>query len=718
MKPWHSLIDSIHSSIDNWLLPAIILFAGFLRLFMLEYTGLWTDEIGQVQIAENTLFQTILQSVRHDANTPLDYIITHFALYVGRSEGILRIPAVIFGVLAVFVIYKAGKQMFDQQTGLVASFLLAILPIHVYYSREVRFYSLATLFALLSLFYFIRAIERNNRKDWIIFGIIQFLGLYSHYYLLAITAIEGAWLLLELIIRQVDRKTFLRFLVSAGIAVITFIPWAAYDYLFERLNGKSVFNAGPGFDFNFPTLNTFLTANLFYYPRNFANSKWWIFFCIISMVFGLALAYWYRKSSHKFFSRMLLLFMLYFGGTAFLLVMDALATYFFANRQLLIFTPYLSLIVAASVVGLVKLIYSKLTFPNSTKIQTILTNGTLLGIALFSIWSLGPGLLSIYSTNIIDWQIHRQDWRGTGQYLTANVKSDDILMTTHNAHISFYAGAIISRINWLPDDPNVIRRSAQNHDRVWLLTTVDRIRIYPNFSRFIKPEGPLVLSLHPNLLLYVYSAKKTSSELLLELLKSNSITPSTMILTDVIDRAISNNYPNEMYAMITKALEQKDLEDVNKASIAARGGEAYMKSGDLEKASILIQQAVALDLSNARNLTMMGHIYSQTGNLEQAVIAYKKSLAIKPDDYWSNYLLAYRLRQLGHWQEALPYAKKALPLAPSDNNYVDALNQIALINANLGNIEQACSTYAELYRMREDQLIFAEIEKLSCSRTQ
>ena len=715
MKSQQQAISFLGSTIDKWLLPAIILFAGILRLFRMEYTGLWADEIGQVQIAENTLIQTILQSVSHAASTPLDYVITHFALYVGRSEGILQMPAVIFGVLAVFVIYKIGQQMFDEKTGILASFLLAILPIHVYYSREVRFYSLATLFALLSLYFFIKAIERNTRRDWIIFGVIQFLGLYSHYYLLAITAIEGIWLLLEVVFRKLDRKVFTRFLVSAGTAVITFIPWIAYDYQYERVKGKNVFNTGIGLDFFLPNRTTFLTANLFYHPRYFGNSKWWIAFCMISIVVGLVLAIWYRKANHKFFSRILLLFWLYLGGIAFIFCMDALATYFFASRQVLIFTPYLILIIAASVVSVINLIYSRRIHLKSVNAQNWLTNGTLLGIAIFGIWSLGPGLLSVYSTDIADWRIHRQGLRETGQYLTANVKYDDILMTTHPTQISFYAGDIGPRITWLPDDPAAIREQAQMHDRVWLFTTGTQIKLYPKFYKFIQQEGPLEISLQGSLLLYVYSANKSSSEILLELLKSKSIPPPTMILTDVINRAISANLQDDMYTVITDALNQKGLEAVNKASIAAIGGEAFLKSGDLEKASRLLQQAVELDPRNARNWTVLGQFYSQSGNLEQAVSAYKKSIAIKPDDYWSNYLLAYRLRQLDQMQEALLYAEKALPLAPTNNNHADALNQIALINENLGNKEQACSNYSESYRMREDQVILAEMEKLSCS---
>ena len=205
MKFSENNLSRIQNIANKFLLPGILISAGVLRLFRLEYEGLWLDEIGQVMVADNSFLQVILQSVKHYGNTPLDYLVTHFALYVGKSEGILRLPAVIWGVLSVYIIYKVGNTLFGHKAGILAAFLLAFLPIHVYYSREVRFYSLATLFGLLNLLFFLNAIEQNTRKSWIFFGIIQTFALYSHYYILAIVAIESAWLLIATILKRYDR---------------------------------------------------------------------------------------------------------------------------------------------------------------------------------------------------------------------------------------------------------------------------------------------------------------------------------------------------------------------------------------------------------------------------------------------------------------------------------------------------------------------------------
>jgi hypothetical protein len=51
------------------------------------------------------------------------------------SLGILRIPTVITGILAVLWTYRLGTRMLDRTTGLIAATLLACLPVAIIYSR-------------------------------------------------------------------------------------------------------------------------------------------------------------------------------------------------------------------------------------------------------------------------------------------------------------------------------------------------------------------------------------------------------------------------------------------------------------------------------------------------------------------------------------------------------------------------------------------------------
>ncbi|MGZ4847178.1 MAG: glycosyltransferase family 39 protein [Halobacteriota archaeon] len=67
------------------------------------------------------------------------------------------------GVLAIPMIYAVGRQLFNEETGLVAAFILALSSFNIYYSQEVRMYSLIVLLALTSV-YFLSGWESRARN--------------------------------------------------------------------------------------------------------------------------------------------------------------------------------------------------------------------------------------------------------------------------------------------------------------------------------------------------------------------------------------------------------------------------------------------------------------------------------------------------------------------------------------------------------------------------
>ncbi|MCD4812149.1 glycosyltransferase family 39 protein [bacterium] len=56
-------------------------------------------------------------------------------LFFGITENAARIPNLIAGVVSVSLIYKIGKYYFNEKTGLVSAWLMAISPLHIAYSN-------------------------------------------------------------------------------------------------------------------------------------------------------------------------------------------------------------------------------------------------------------------------------------------------------------------------------------------------------------------------------------------------------------------------------------------------------------------------------------------------------------------------------------------------------------------------------------------------------
>jgi len=136
-------------------LLAIVIFASWLRLDRLGGPSLWLDEILNVDMIRATPSHSPVEWLTgfERENGPLYYAVHGASLHAFESpEAGFRMPSAIAGVASVIAIFLAAFLATGSRVaGLVASALLAISPLHVYYSREGRPYSILVLLGLVAL---------------------------------------------------------------------------------------------------------------------------------------------------------------------------------------------------------------------------------------------------------------------------------------------------------------------------------------------------------------------------------------------------------------------------------------------------------------------------------------------------------------------------------------------------------------------------------------
>ncbi|MFL5900000.1 MAG: hypothetical protein ACJ75S_02205 [Solirubrobacterales bacterium] len=77
----------------------------------------------------------------------------------------------------------------------MAAALVAVNPMLVWYSQEARGYALFALLTALSAIYFVRALDRGARRDFVLWGVFSALALATHYFAAFPVAAEALWLL-------------------------------------------------------------------------------------------------------------------------------------------------------------------------------------------------------------------------------------------------------------------------------------------------------------------------------------------------------------------------------------------------------------------------------------------------------------------------------------------------------------------------------------------
>jgi mannosyltransferase len=114
-------------------------------------------------------------------NGPLYFFLLRgWVAVTGTSEYAMRFFSLIFGVLSVPLSYALGRRLFDRQVGLAAALLLATSPYLVWYSQEVKMYTLISALALLAIYGLRRAVEGGRWYWWPVQVIATSFAFYSH----------------------------------------------------------------------------------------------------------------------------------------------------------------------------------------------------------------------------------------------------------------------------------------------------------------------------------------------------------------------------------------------------------------------------------------------------------------------------------------------------------------------------------------------------------
>lgn len=162
-------------------IPVILLFlvviGTIIRIINLESMFLYWDEpIHSVRID----YQPLDYVLAHNNGSAFFALLVHFLLSLGKIVLMARLPSVLFGILTIFLLYFVGKYLFSRKEGLTAAAFAAFSPFLIRYSQYARGYATLAFFALLSLYFFLKANKTNHIRFWLGYTIFTTLTVYTH----------------------------------------------------------------------------------------------------------------------------------------------------------------------------------------------------------------------------------------------------------------------------------------------------------------------------------------------------------------------------------------------------------------------------------------------------------------------------------------------------------------------------------------------------------
>ncbi len=185
---------------------------------------LWLDEALSVNIARLPLGE-IPGALRHDGSPPLYYFLLHaWTRLFGTGDVAARSLSGVLSIVALPVMWFAGRRAGTRATAWAALILLASSPFAIRYATEARMYSLVMLLFLLGYLALAQARARPTLPRLAVVSILTGALLLSHYWAIYLLVLVVAFLVHR--VRRAPGPAEGRPALLAVLAgTLLFLPW-------------------------------------------------------------------------------------------------------------------------------------------------------------------------------------------------------------------------------------------------------------------------------------------------------------------------------------------------------------------------------------------------------------------------------------------------------------------------------------------------------------
>jgi 4-amino-4-deoxy-L-arabinose transferase-like glycosyltransferase len=472
-------------------LLAIILLGLGLRFYELSERPFLADEgistMAAIDISETGYPPTHPDGTEYWRSIVHTSLMAQFFEVFGISVFVARLPSILFGTLAIILIYLFGKELFNWKVGLISAFLLSINTPAIDLSREARMYAMFQFFYLLSLYFFYKGFEANKgRKIKLFKGMIIienirfiFLLLFAVSFIISLLCHRGTIMIIPSImgyafvmglakrkhIEDLQGKmgkyfgTFLLLIVLAGVGLLTTL---FLDF------GSQISSLLPYIGFNVKTT----ISETIYYSLFFIET-----FPMECVFFGMALVF------IGYIRNKVGLFLLAFFLIPLILQLLFFHFEFIGFKYVFHLIP---LFLVLSAFGLYELV-------NRLKIMELIRDPHNINPRFFVV--ILSVLLVLAGTSFAYFETHRGKmatpyWRQACEYVLFNSEDDTALVTSVALIPQFYLGsedyglmqdhpAYVDKNITIYDRPHLhTREDLENitrlHDNGWVLVDMDR----------------------------------------------------------------------------------------------------------------------------------------------------------------------------------------------------------------------------------------------------
>ena len=189
-------------------------------------SSLWLDEFGTLWTVERDLHTVVSRCLGFQGQTPLYYLFPWISLQLlGESEVALRLPSLVFDVIATMVVALTARAVAGRRAGWASGWLFWLSPLAVNSAAQARPYGLVLLATAVAFVGFGRSVlvgDRSGRILWIAGSTGVVWAHYTQYPI--IVGLAGAYLLIPALRDRYVPRCFLRDVVIHLMLVAPAVP--------------------------------------------------------------------------------------------------------------------------------------------------------------------------------------------------------------------------------------------------------------------------------------------------------------------------------------------------------------------------------------------------------------------------------------------------------------------------------------------------------------
>jgi len=242
------------------------------RLYNINFDNLWVDEILSFWIA-NPDFDFKESYLNHKSAEKIpflfNFIIKFFFTIFGYDINLARIIPCIFSIFGILSVAYLSKLLSKKNAYIFSAFLISFNIFLINYSQELRVYSTLFFFINISLIFFYKSYENDNKINHSIFIIVTLFSIFLHPFAIILYMTYCLYAFLLLLNSKIENKT-----IFVSLVIILLFSILYYIFYFQDSLKSPTWIREPGLKF----------FTNFYFSKFFGSRLVGLFF-LITLIF-------------------------------------------------------------------------------------------------------------------------------------------------------------------------------------------------------------------------------------------------------------------------------------------------------------------------------------------------------------------------------------------------------------------------------------------------